>query len=215
MLNHAQTLNNHHHHQLGHHHPQLPPHHPLHPSIGAPNGGGMHHGGVGNQSSYATTHRTFPSAQPADLIFSSLNRKKQHRTTGGGGGHHMNNADIMDTGGNGTGGRRVGGSGPSPWYADLVHGHPHNNGKGRHNGYIGSNGSAGGGGGMIHSNGYISGNGGVPIARPSHPVGSGKMNGDHILPHHNSAKHQDIPLIAPGTGNGTGFPIIRGSEINV
>lgn len=130
----------------------------------------------------------------------------------------MNTADIMDTGGGGTAGRRNGGQ--PLWYADLVHGHPQNNGKGR-NGYVGTNGSATGG--IIQSNGYISGNGGVPIARPIHPVSSVKMNGhggdglsSHILPHHNS-KQQDIPLIAPGSGNGagTGFPIIRGSEINV
>lgn len=208
LINQSHTLNNHHHNQLGQqqYHPQLPPHHPLHPNnIGASNGG-VHHGN-GGQPSYATTHRTFPSAQPADLIFSSLNRKKQHRTTGGH-GHHMNTADIIETGS--TAGRR--GGGPSPWYADLIHGHPQNNGKGRyHNG--GTNGSTGGG--MMHSNGYISGNGGVPIARPLPPIGAVKMNGDHnILPHH-TPKHPDIPLIAPGTGNGTGFPLIRGGEINV
>lgn len=108
----------------------------------------------------------------------------------------MNAADIMETGSNGSStGRRAN---PSLFYQDLVHGHPQNNGKSRHNGYNGTNGSIGGG---VHSNGYISGNGGVPIARPP-----------HILPHHNS---KDIPLIVPGTGNGgPGFPI-RGNEINV
>lgn len=207
MLNQSHTLNNHHHRQLGHHHQPLPQHQALHPNhLGAPNGGDIYH-----QPTYSTTHRTFPAAQPADLSYSSLNRKK---FTGGGvnGHHHMNTADIMDTGSNGgSTGRRAN---PSLFYADLVHGHPQNNGKSRHNGYAGTNGSVGGG--MIHSNGYISGNGGVPIARPPQLVGSMKMNGDHIMPHHNS-KHQDIPLIAPGTGNGTGpgFPVIRGSEINV
>ncbi|CAL8111066.1 unnamed protein product [Orchesella dallaii] len=207
MLNQSHTLNNQHHHQLGHHPLQPSSHHPLHQSLGPANGGN------GGQPSYATTHRTFPSAQPADLIFSSLNRKKNHRTSNPGAGphmnHHMNTADIMDTGGGpGGGGSGTGRRGaPSLWYADLVHGHPQN-GKGR-------NGYAGGTNGGIHSNGYISGNGGVPIARPPHPVGNGG-GGPHILPHHNS-KHQDIPLIAPGGGSngaGTGFPIIRGSEIN-
>jgi len=105
----------------------------------------------------------------------------------------MNNkapADIMEIAGNATS-RRGAAGGAGMWHADLIYGHPQN-GRSANNGQIVT-----GNNGYHVSNGYIS-NGNCGTARG--------MNGNGTV-----GPPISIPIINPGSG----FPLIRGNEINV
>ena len=157
------------------------------------------------QSGYATTHRTFPSAQTSDLIFSSLNRKQSR------------NATLSERGSSGsdTDGRHSG----RLWYADIIHNHPHNN----HNngGYSSPVGGGGGGGGTV---GHGSHHHHPPQILPQQQqlpqvLPNGRHNG--FLPGSYVNGRNGIKSSNHGGGGGVStlnpnaYPLIRGNEINV
>lgn len=155
------------------------------------------------QSGYATTHRTFPSAHTSDLIFSSLNRKLSR-----------NGTLLSERGGGGSSGSDEGRSGRL-WYADIIHNHPQNN----HNG--------GGGGGPIYSSPIGGSNGGHGSHHPPQILPQQQQlpqvlpNGRHngFLPYTNGRNGIKSNHHGGGGGvstlNPNAFPLIRGNEINV
>ena len=155
------------------------------------------------QSGYATTHRTFPSAQTSDLIFSSLNRKQSR------------NATLSERGSSGsdTDGRHSG----RLWYADIIHNHPHNNHNGGYSSPVG-----GGGGGTGHGSHHHH----PPQILPQQQqlpqvLPNGRHNG--FLPGSYVNGRNGIKSSNHGSGGGGGvstlnpnaYPLIRGNEINV
>jgi len=152
------------------------------------------------QQMYATTHRTFPSAEQADLHY-SLKRKSLRNGSSNG-----PMADIMDIG-HSNGGRGIysstSGSRAGLWHADLIQGHHHNNGgvltNGRPKDYGGNSyqATAKNGG----PNGFPNGNG----------VGSNRILGRTDGNHYSSSNNIPIPLINPGAV----YQSMRNNEINV
>ncbi|CAG7818900.1 unnamed protein product [Allacma fusca] len=148
-----------------------------------------------HQQPYATTHRTFPSAQTSDLIFSSLNRKPSRSIV-----------SERGSSGSDTDGRISG----RLWYADIVHGHPHNHSN--HNG-----------GGYNHSgiNGGLTGLHHPPQILPQQQqlpqvLPNGRHNGfvpGSYVNGRNGTKSSNQPGV--NTLNPNAFPLVRGSEINV